>query len=235
VVIDEEGKTASVAKARMKFEDLMKAVGRGEAGIVISLEVSRLARNSPDWHNLIYLSRWTDTLITDGETVYDPKRSADRMVLGIRGQVSELELDYSIQRMIEARWNKARRGELMTIPPAGYDLDDLNQLVLTTDESVSHAIKTVFAKLDELGSARQVMLWWKHQELKYPVRRMELRTHPIAWLEPTYGMVMRTLHNPIYAGVYVFGRMTTVRELDHDHADRLRVRRVRRRDQWSRG
>src|SRR5207247_462350 len=103
---------------------------------------------------------------------------------GIRGQVSELELDYSIQRMIDARWNKARRGELMTVPPAGYDLDDLNQLVLTADESVAHAIRTVFAKLDELGSARQVLLWWRQHGLKYPVRRMELRTHPITWLEP---------------------------------------------------
>ena len=232
VVIDEEGKTAAIPKARAAFGDLITAVGRGEAGIVISLEVSRLARNSPDWHHLICLSRWTDTLITDGETVYDPRLPADRMVLGIRGQVSERELDYSIQRMIDARWNKARRGELMTVPPAGYDLDDLNQLVLTADESVAHAIRTVFAKLDELGSARQVLLWWRQQGLKYPVRRMELRTHPITWLEPNYGTVLRTLHNPIYAGVYAFGRMTTVRELDHDHTDQLRVRRVRRQDAW---
>jgi excisionase family DNA binding protein len=231
VVIDEEGKTAAIPKARMAFGDLITAVGRGEAGIVISLEVSRLARNSPDWHHLIYLSRWTDTLITDGETVYDPKLPADRMVLGIRGQVSELELDYSIQRMIEARWNKARRGELMTIPPAGYDLDDLNQLVVTADESVAHAIRTVFTKLDEFGSARQVLLWWRQQELKYPVRQMGLRTHPVEWREPNYGMLLRTLHHPIYAGVYVFGRMTTLRQIDHQDANRLRVRRVRQ-EQW---
>jgi DNA invertase Pin-like site-specific DNA recombinase len=233
VVIDEDqGKSASVAESRAGFGGLVTAAGRGEAGIVISLEVSRLARNSPDWHNLIYLSRWTDTLITDGQTIYDPKVSADRMVLGIRGQVSELELDHSIQRMIEARWNKARRGELMTIPPAGYDLDDLNQLVLTTDESVSHAIQTVFAKLDELGSGRQVFLWWKQQQLTYPVRRVQLRSHPVVWLEPKYAMVLRTLHNPIYAGVYVFGRFETVRELDHDNPNRLRVRRVQRRNPW---
>ena len=233
VVIDEDqGKSAAVAEARIGFGQLITAVGRGEGGIVISLEVSRLARNSPDWHYLIYLSRWTDTLITDGETIYDPKLSADRMVLGIRGQVSELELDHSIQRMIDARWNKARRGELMTIPPAGYDLDELNELVLTVDESVSHAIKTVFAKLDELGSGRQVFLWWKQQGLKYPVRRVELRTHPVVWLEPNYGMILRTLHNPIYAGVYVFGRIETVRELDQDNPNRLRVRRVQRRNPW---
>jgi len=233
VVIDEDqGKSASVAESRAGFGGLVAATGRGEAGIVISLEVSRLARNSPDWHNLIYLSRWTDTLITDGQTIYDPKESADRMVLGIRGQVSELELDHSIQRMIEARWNKARRGELMTIPPAGYDLDDLNKLVLTTDESVSHAIRTVFAKLDELGSGRQVFLWWKQHQLTYPVRRAQLRSHPIVWLEPKYAMVLRTLHNPIYAGVYVFGRCETVRELDHDNPNQLRVRRVQRRTPW---
>jgi excisionase family DNA binding protein len=231
VVIDEEGKTASVAGARTRFGDLITAVGRGEAGVVISLEVSRLARNSPDWHHLVYLSRWTDTLITDGETVYDPKLSADRMILGIRGQVSEMELDYSIQRMIDARWNKARRGELMTIPPAGYDLDDLNQLVLTADESVAHAIRTVFYKLDELGSARQVVLWWRQQGLKYPVRSMELRTHPILWRELNYHMLLRMLHNPIYAGVYAFGRLTTVRQIDPENPDRLQVR-TRRRDQW---
>ena len=231
VIIDEEGKTAAIAKARVAFGDLITAVGRGEAGIVISLEVSRLARNSPDWHHLVYLSRWTDTLITDGETVNDPKQPADRMVLGIRGQVSELELDYSIQRMVDARWSKARRGEMMTIPPAGYDRDDLNQLVLSADESVAHAIRTVFAKLDELGSARQVLLWWRQQGLKYPVRSMELRTHPIVWLEPNYGTVLRTLHNPIYAGVYVFGRMVTVREIDPVKGARLTVLR-RKREQW---
>ncbi|MBI4472097.1 MAG: hypothetical protein HY646_05475 [Acidobacteria bacterium] len=81
--------------------------------------------------------------------------------------------------------------DLMTIPPAGYDLDDLNQLLLSTDESVAHAIRTVFAKFDELGSARQVMVWWKQQGLKYPVRRIEPRTHPIVWLEPNYAMVRK--------------------------------------------
>ena len=153
VVIDEDqGKSAAVAESRSGFGQLITAVGRGEAGIVVSLEVSRLARNSPDWHHLIYLSRWTDTLVADGQTIYDPKLSADRMVLGIRGQVSEMELDHSIQRMIEARWSKARRGELMTIPLAGNDLDDENELILTTDESVSHAWHPGLASQDILGS-----------------------------------------------------------------------------------
>jgi excisionase family DNA binding protein len=233
VVIDEDqGQSGAVANARNGFGQLVTAVGRGEGGIVVSLEVSRLARNSPDWHNLIYMSRWTDTLISDGQTIYDPKLSADRMVLGIRGQVSELELDHCIQRMIEARWNKARRGELMTIAPAGYDVDDLNQWVVTADQSVSHAIATVFAKFDELGSARQVFLWWKQEGLKYPVRRPELHSHPVVWMETKYGMILRTLHHPIYTGVYAFGRSVTVRELERDNPNRLRVRRVQRRDPW---
>lgn len=229
VVIDEDqGKSGAVAKSRRGFEQLVTSVGRGEAGIVVSLEVSRLARNSPDWYHLVYLSRWTDTLIADGQTIYDPKQSADRMVLGIRGQVSEMELDYAVQRMVDARWSKARRGELMTIPPAGYDVDDLNQLVKTSDESVVQAIETVFSKFDELGSARQVYVWWREQGLKFPVRRVELRTHPIVWLDPHYSMFLRTLRHPIYAGVYVFGRIETVRELDEKQG-RLRVRRVPRR------
>ncbi len=232
VLIDEDlGKSAAVANARSGFGRLATAVARGEVGIVVSLEVSRLARNSPDWHHLVYLCRWTDTLIADDHTIYDPQRSADLMVLGIRGQVSEMELDNSIQRMVEARWNKARRGELMTIPAAGYELDDLSQLVLTSDESVSHAMRTVFSKFDEVGSARQVFVWWREQGLNYPVRRVELRTHPVVWMKPTYRMILNTLHNPVYAGVYVFGRIQTVRQIDPDDPQRLRVRRVRR-AQW---
>jgi hypothetical protein len=128
---------------------------------------------------------------------------------------------------VDARWSKARRGELMTIPPAGYDVDDLNRLVKTSDESVAQAIETVFSKFDELGSARQVYVWWREQGLKFPVRRVELRTHPVVWLEPSYNMFLRTLRHPIYAGVYVFGRIETVRELDEKQG-RLRVRRVPR-------
>jgi len=229
VVIDEDqGKSGAVAQSRSGFEQLVSSVGGGEAGIVVSLEVSRLARNSPDWYHLMYLSRWTDTLIADGQTIYDPKLSADRMVLGIRGQVSEMELDYAIQRMVEARWSKARRGELMTTPPAGYDVDDWHQLVKTSDESVAQAIEMAFTKFDELGSARQVYTWWREQKLKFPVRRVELRTHPVVWLEPRYGMFLRTLRHPIYAGAYVFGRIETVRELDEKQG-RLRIRRVLRR------
>lgn len=229
VVIDEDqGKSSATAKTRPGFARLLAAVAGAEAGIVIALEVTRLARNSPDWHHLIYLCRFTGTLIADEHTLYDPAISSDRMVLGIRGQMGELELESSIERMVSARWHKAERGELITIPPPGYELDEAGELVMTSDEAVSHAIGTVFEKFDELGSARQVLLWWQRQGLKYPVRRVELRSHPVVWLAPSYGMVLRTLHNPIYAGAYVFGKSETVRGLGGEDAQTIQVRRVKR-------
>jgi len=201
VVIDEDqGKSGATAKTRSGFARLIAAVAQGEVGIVLALEVTRLSRNSPDWHHLLYLCRFSETLIADEHTVYDPELSGDRMVLGIRGQMGELELESSIERMVSARWSKAERGELFTIPPAGYDIDELGRWVLSSDEAVAHALRTVFDKFDELGSARQVFDWWQSQGLKYPVRRLRSRMHPVVWLEPTYGMILRTLHHPIYTG-----------------------------------
>jgi len=125
VVVDEDqGKSGASAGARAGFGRLVAAVGRSEAGIVSCLEMSRLARNNVDWHQLVYLCRWTDTLIADETGIYNPSLTTDRMVLDIRGQVSEIELDNSIHRMVEARWNKARRGALIITPPAGYEIDD---------------------------------------------------------------------------------------------------------------
>jgi DNA invertase Pin-like site-specific DNA recombinase len=231
VVIDEDqGKSSATPKTRPGFERLATAAGCGEVGIVIALEVTRLARNSPDWHHLIYMCRWTDTLIADDQTVYDPTNPADRLVLGIRGQMGELELENSIQRMVAATWSKARRGELLRTPPAGIDIDDLGRYVITPDEAVAHAIRTVFDKFDELGSARQVFAWWKTSNLKFPIRRIAGRRHPVIWVAPRYKMFLRTLHNPIYAGVYVFGRSQTVRKLDPDDPQKLSVRRIARQD-----
>lgn len=232
VVVDEDqGKSGATAKTRPGFARLIAAVARGEVGIVIALEVTRLSRNSPDWHHLLYLCRFSDTLIADEHTVYDPELSTDRMVLGIRGQMGELELEASIERMVSARWSKAERGELFTVPPAGYDLDERGQWVMSSDEAVVHAIRTVFEKFDELGSARQVFHWWHRQGLTYPVRRLRARIHPVVWLAPTYAMFLRTLHNPIYSGAYVFGKSKTVRRLDGDGVARVHMQPVKR-DEW---
>ena len=179
IVLDEDqGKSAALPNARRGFGDMVAAVARGEVGIVMSFELSRLSRNDLDWHQLVYLCRWSGTLIADEQGLYDPSSSGDRMVLGIRGQVSELERDSLVHRMVEARWNKARRGEAFTRPPAGYDLDELGQLQVTSDEQVQVAMRRVFEKFDELGAARQVYLWWRDEGLPFPVRRSVPRVHP---------------------------------------------------------
>jgi excisionase family DNA binding protein len=234
IVLDEDqGKSAALPQARGGFGDMVAAVARGEVGIVMSFELSRLSRNDLDWHQLVYLCRWTGTLIADEQGLYDPSSSGDRMMLGIRGQVSELERDSLVHRMVEARWNKARRGEAFTTPPAGYELDELGQLQLTSDEQVQAAVRRVFEKFDELGAARQVYLWWRDEGLPFPVRRSVPRVHPVVWVPVSYRAVYQTLRHPIYAGAFVFGRSETRRELDPDTQKVVLRRGLRRaRDQW---
>ena len=230
VIIDEDqGQSGAIPYARSGFGRLVSAVARGEGGIVMSLELSRLARNDPDWHHLVYLCRWTETLIADEHGIFDPTASADRLVLGIRGQVSELERDNAVHRMVEARWNKARRGEAFTIPPAGYELDEHGALVLTPDEAVQAALARVFQKFADLGTARQVYLWWREEGLPFPVRRLAPRVHPVVWGPVSYRLILQTLHHPIYTGAYVFGRSETRRELDPE-SQRLVVRHVKRKE-----
>jgi excisionase family DNA binding protein len=223
IVDEDQGKTGAIPDSRAGFGNLVGAVARGEVGIVMSLELSRLSRNDADWNHLVYLCRWTGALIADEHGVYDPSSGADRMVLGIRGQVSEMERDGLVHRMVEARWNKARRGEAITIPPPGYDLDDLGQIVTTSDEAVQSAVRRVFEKFDELGAARQVFLWWRGEGLPFPVRQARHR-HPIAWVPVCCRMVRQVLRHPIYAGVFVFGRSHTSRTLDPE-TQRIVVRR----------
>ncbi len=231
VVVDgDQGVTATLPDGRAAFGELAGAVARGEVGIVLSLESARLARNGPDWAKLLFVCRWGETLIADRHGIYDLTSHTDRMVLGIRGQISELEIDTSIERMHEARRSKAARGELVSIPPAGYEIAEQRQLVRTPDEAVAEAIETVFGKILELGSARQVWLWWLGQGLKYPVRRIAGRTHPVIWKTPNYRCVLATLQNPIYAGAYAYGRSRQVRELDAEEPGKLVVRTVRSSD-----
>jgi excisionase family DNA binding protein len=230
---DDQSRSGTLPGTRAGFGRLVTAVARGEVGIVLSLELSRLSRNDPDWHHLVHLCRWTGTLIADEHGLYDPTSGPDRMVLGIRGHVSELERDNAVHRMVEARWNKARRGEMVTVVPAGYEVDETGQVILTSDEAVADAIRRVFAKFDELGSARQVFVWWQREGLPFPVRPAGAGAHAVIWTGGRYRAILRTLHHPIYAGAYVFGRTETRRELDPDDPHRLRVRHTRRpRERW---
>ena len=233
VVDDDQGKTGATANSRPGFGRLLNAVSRGEVGIVCSLEASRLARNSPDWHQLLYFCRWTDTLVADEHGVYDLNASSDRLVLGVRGQMSEMEMDSSIHRLVAGRWNKAKRGGYLVTPPPGYDLDELGNIVQSSDELVVQAIAMVFDKFDEIGSAAGVFKWWVEQGLKLPVRRLDLRTKPIGWREPVPRLIRAILHNPTYTGAYAFGRTHTVAELDQSSPPRLRKRiRGRKLEDW---
>lgn len=214
LIIDSDlGKSSASPNSRSGFGELIAALGRGEAGIVVALEATRLARNSLDWHNLIYMCRWTGTLIADENSVYDPADSSDRMVLGIRGQMSEMELENSIGRMIKARWNKARRGEFLVVPPAGFEIDENERIVMSNDESIRQAISTMFEKFDELGSGRQVFDWWRANDLLFPVRSIS-KGHPVKWCKPRYATFWRTLKNPIFSGAYAFGRTKSTRNFD---------------------
>lgn len=229
IVVDEDqGVSGSTPNNRTGFIRLVSAVGRGEVGMVMGVDLSRFARNSPDWHLLIYLCRFTCTLIADEHGIYDPDSSTDRLVLGVRGQMSEVEIETMLDRMATARWNKAQRGELTGIVPAGYERDEEGRIVITSDERVALAIRTVFEKLDELGSTRAVSTWMRSEGLLYPVRRKELRGHPVVWTTPTPARVRRTVKHPIYAGAYAFGRTEAVRVVEGGHGQRPEVK-VRRR------
>ncbi len=234
VILDEDqGRSGATPQSRPGFARLVGAVARVEVGIVMSLEVSRLSRNDVDWHHLVHLCRWTATLIADEHGVYDPTATADRLVLGIRGQVSELERDSSVHRMVEARWAMARRGEVFTAVPSGYDVDAMGQVTKTSDETVADAIGRVFEKFDELGTARQVFVWWQEQELPFPARQTGPGLRGVAWVAVSYRAILQVLHHPFYAGAYVFGRTETRRELDPEDARRLLIRRGRRsREHW---
>jgi excisionase family DNA binding protein len=234
VILDEDqGRSGAAPQSRPGFARLVGAVARAEVGIVMSLEVSRLSRNDTDWHHLVHLCRWTATLIADEHGVYDPTSTADRMVLGIRGQVSELERDSSVHRMVEARWAKARRGEVFTAVPAGYDVDTSGQVTRTSDETVADAITRVFEKFDELGTARQVFVWWQEQGLPFPARQTGPGLRGLAWVSVSYRAILQVLHHPFYAGAYVFGRTETRRELDPEDARRVLIRRGwRSRERW---
>jgi len=233
VVDDDQGVSGSTPDDRAGFRRMMSAVGRGEVGLVMGVEISRFARNSPDWYLLMYLCRFTDTLIADEQSVYDPGVNTDRLVLGLRGQMSEAEVDTMVQRMATARRNKAERGELVGILPAGYELDELGRIVLASDERVATTIRAVFTKLDELGSIRAVAMWMRDRSMLYPVRRKEQRGHPVVWVDPTPARVRRTVKHPIYAGAYVFGRTESIRVVEEGADERPRVKvRQRVRKEW---
>lgn len=206
VIDDDLGRSGSGLVARPGFQKLVASVCSDAMGAVFCIEASRLARNGRDWHHLIDLCALVGTVVVDPDGVYDPRLINDRLLLGLKGTMSEYELSLLRQRGLAARDSKAERGELRFALPPGYCWDELGRIEMDPDERVVEAIRLVFRKYRELGSARQVFLWAKQADLKLPVYRQSRIGHRIEWRPVAYHNVLTIVQHPIYAGAYVFGR-----------------------------
>ena len=207
-VIDEDlGKSGAGGVERQGFQKLIAEIGLGNAGLVISLDASRLARNNRDWHQLLELCSVFGVLIADGERLYDPRAYHDRLLLGLSGIMSEAELHQIQIRLHQGERQKAARGELRLPLPAGLALDRAGSIVLNPDEEVQARLELVFTKFRELQSARAVMRFFRAAGLKLPVRPvLGPSPHEVAWREADSARVRSILQNPAYAGAYVYGR-----------------------------
>lgn len=205
---DDLGRSGSGSIERPGFQKLVASVCAGSVGAVFCLEASRLARNGRDWHHLIDLCALVGTVVIDHDGIYDPRLVNDRLLLGLKGTMSEYELSLLRQRGIAARDSKARRGELRFALPPGYCWNELGQIEMDPDERVAEAIRVLFRKFRELGSARQVLLWAIQSDVKLPVTRHGPAGIRIEWSRPAYHTVVQILEHPVYAGAYVFGRTT---------------------------
>ena len=216
--------------ARSGFAQLTADVALGRVGLVLGLEVSRLARNNADWHRLIELAGLTDTLIGDADGIYHPALFNDRLLLGLKGAMSEAELHVLRARLDGGIRNKATRGELRRGLPVGFVWGEADgEVLLHPDEAVVDAIRTVFARFAEMGSVRRVWKWFCDEGLKFPRRLGE--SSDIRWSEPEYSAIYGVLDSPVYAGAYAYGRTHRETVLDEKGTCRKRVRRLRR-EQW---
>ncbi len=229
IVVDRDlGRSAKSTDGREGFERLVADVGLGKVGLVLGIEVSRLARRNSDWYQLLDLCALTNTLIADADGVYHPGLHNDRLLLGLKGTMSEAELHVLRTRMREGALHKAAKGELRFPLPAGYEYDELGRVRITPDEAVADAIATVFAYFEELSSARQVMLRLVAEQRKLP--RCSPGERQARWVPASYRAVHDILTNPCYAGVYAFGRKRVQRRVE-DGVVRERVAPVPR-EEW---
>jgi DNA invertase Pin-like site-specific DNA recombinase len=207
-VIDTDlGKSGTSSAERQGFQRLIAEIGLGKAGLVLSLDASRLARNNRDWHQLLELCSIFGTLIADGERLYDPGGYHDRLLLGLSGLMSEAELHQIRLRLHQGERQKAARGELRMPLPAGLARDDTGVITLNPDEEVQARLRLVFSLFQTLPSAKAVMHELQRHDLALPVRPlMGPAPHQVVWAVATAARVLQILHNPAYAGAYVYGR-----------------------------
>lgn len=205
VIDDDLGRSGS-GIARPGFEKLLAAICEGRVGAVVSIEASRLARNGRDWHTLLEFCGLVGTLILDEDGIYDPRQPNDRLLLGMKGTMSEMELSLFRQRSLEALKQKARRGELLLTVAVGYVKTVDDRIEKDPDRRVQEAIALVFRKFDELQTVRQVHLWMRQKRLPLPAVTYADGGRHITWKLPVYNTLHHMLTNPVYAGAYAFGR-----------------------------
>jgi DNA invertase Pin-like site-specific DNA recombinase len=208
VTIDtDQGQSGASATDREGFQQLVAEVSMGRAGIVLGLEVSRLARNNADWHRLLEICAMSGTLICDEDGLYDPTDFNDRLLLGLKGTMSEAELHFIRARLIGGQRSKARRGELQIGLPVGLVYDPVGNVVLDPDTGVQQAIRHLFTLFARTGSARATVQQFNADGLLFPVRvRTGAHKGELAWMPLQHWRVLRTLHNPRYAGAFAYGR-----------------------------
>lgn len=228
IVIDSDLGQSGASSDREGFQHLVAEVGMGHAGIVLGLEVSRLARNSMDWHRLLEICALTATLICDEDGVYDPAHFNDRLLLGLKGTMSEAELHVLRARLQGGILNKARRGELEMRPPVGLVYNDDGTLVLDPDRQVQHCLEWLFATFARTGSASATVKAARQERLSFPHRCAKgAHKGELMWGALDHSQVLRALHNPRYAGAFAYGRCHTLRNIDGT----TRLRRMPR-DEW---
>lgn len=208
VVIDHDlGQSGASAVDREGFQKLVTEVSMGRAGIVLGLEVSRLARNSADWHRLLEICALTDTLILDEDGIYCPSQYNDRLLLGLKGTLSEAELHVLYARMAGGKLNKAQRGELGMPLPIGLAYDAAGRVVLDPDKQVQQSVRLLFNLFRQLGSAAAALKAFRQQGLLFPRRRFGgTYSAELHWSQLKYSQVFNLLRNPRYAGAFVYGR-----------------------------
>jgi DNA invertase Pin-like site-specific DNA recombinase len=208
-VIDEDLGRSGAGIHRPGFERLLAALCQGQVGAVFCLEASRLARNGRDWHTLLEFCRLVNALLIDEDGIYDPRQPNDRLLLGMKGTLSEMELSTFRQRSQAALRAKAKRGELLSTVAIGYIRTSDDRLEQDPNERVRAGLALVFRKFRELGSVRQVLVWLRQERIELPSVAYSPHGRQVVWKLPVYNTVLKILTNPIYAGAYAFGRTKT--------------------------
>jgi DNA invertase Pin-like site-specific DNA recombinase len=229
VVIDNDlGQSGASAVDREGFQELVAAVGMGKVGIVLGLEVSRLARNSTDWHRLLEICALTDTLILDEDGVYDPAHYNDRLLLGLKGTLSEAELHVIRARLQGGILNKARRAELKTPLPIGFVYNQAEQTILDPDRQVQDSLQLFFETFNRAGSALATVKMFRQRGLLFPRRLSRWpQKGDLVWTKLTHPRALQLLHNPRYAGAFAFGKRRVRKRADGSNSHSTRDR-----DQW---